>query len=111
MEIGGCYNNYYNANTIIQRAINNAVEYAMDDAYRADYVSKVKTATMLTTFEQNLADGMPDGWDYDLDVTGTDEPPYINVTGTVTFPTLFSQYGFDDVTFDIDILVQNVRLD
>lgn len=112
MELGSIYNNYYTVNSLLQRACNNAVEYAMDENYRSDYVSKIDGTTMILAIEENLNTTMPDTWDWEIDrIYSVLSPPYVNVTGTITLPTTFSQYGFDDITLNFDIIVKNIRLD
>jgi len=111
MEMGSAYNAYYDAETILQRSCNNAVEYGMMDEYRADHILKlnVKQATVL--FKQYLVDDMPRIYDYEISsISGTETPPNLTVTGTLTFPTLFSQYGFDDITVKFKVESNNFRI-
>jgi hypothetical protein len=53
---------------------------------------------------------MPDKYTVTVNsITGSAAPPALTVTGTVTFSTLFGQYGFDDLTFDFAVQSANYR--
>jgi hypothetical protein len=53
---------------------------------------------------------MPDKYTLNVSsITGTATPPTLIVTGTITFSTLFRQYGFDDITFDFTVKATNYR--
>jgi hypothetical protein len=53
---------------------------------------------------------MPDKYTVKIkSITGTATPPTLTVTGTVTFSTLFQEYGFDDVSFDFTVKSTNYR--
>lgn len=110
MEMGAVYQNYYDAETILLRSCNSAVEGNMSDAYRADSVQYLDVPGATADFYSYLASDMPDKYTVTISsVTGTATSPTLTVTGTVTFSTLFRQYGFDDITFHFTITSTNYR--
>jgi len=110
MEMGAVYENYYDAETILQRSCNSAVEGNMSDAYRADYILYLDVQGATADFYSYLASDMPDKYTLTVSsVTGTATPPSLTVTGTVTFSTLFQEYGFDDITFNFTVASTNYR--
>jgi Flp pilus assembly protein TadG len=110
MEMGAVYQNYYDAETILLRSCNSAVEGNMSDAYRADSVQYLDVPGATADFYSYLASDMPDKYTVTISsVTGTATSPTLTVTGTVTFSTLFRQYGFDDITFNFTITSTNYR--
>lgn len=110
MEMGAAYENYYDAETILLRSCNSAVEGNMSDDYRADNISYLNVSAATADFRSYLASDMPDKYTVKiLSITGTATSPTLTVTGTVTFSTLFSQYGFDDITFDFTVQSTNYR--
>jgi len=110
MEMGAAYENYYDAETILQRCCNSAVEKNMSDAYRADHILYLDVPDATADFYSYLESDMPDKYTLTVSsVAGTATPPNLTVTGTVTFSTLFQQYGFDDITFDFAVKSTNYR--
>jgi len=110
MEMGAIYENYYDAETILQRCCNSAVEKNMSDAYRADSILYLDVQGAKADFTSYLESDMPDKYTLTVkSVTGTASPPSLTVTGTVTFSTLFHKYGFDDITFDFTVKSTNFR--
>lgn len=110
MEMGAAYENYYDAETILQRSCNSAVEKNMLDAYRADNILRLDVPGATADFYSYLASDMPDKYTVTVSaITGTATPPTLTVTGTVTFSTLFGQYGFDDLTYDFTVQSTNYR--
>lgn len=110
MEMGAAYENYYDAETIIQRSCNSAVEKNMLDAYRADNILRLDVSAAKADFTRYLASDTPDKYTVTISsVTCSATPPALTVTGTVTFSTLFGQYGFDDLTFDFTVQSTNYR--
>ena len=110
MEMGAVYENYYDAETILQRCCNSAVEKNMSDAYRADNILYLDVQGATADFHRYLSSDLPDKYTLTVkSVTGTATPPSLTVTGTVTFPTLFHQYGFDEITFDFTVKSTNYR--
>lgn len=109
-EMGGAYQNYYNAETILQRSCNSAVEKNMMDAYRADGILRLDIAGAMDDFYRYIDTDMPDKYTVTVNsITGSEMPPSLTVTGTVTFSTLFGQYGFDDITFNFAAQSTNYR--
>ncbi len=110
MEMGAVYENYYDAETILQRSCNSAVEKNMLDAYRADNILRLDVSCAMADFFSFLSSDMPDKYTVTVNfITGSAAPPALTVTGTVTFSTLFGQYGFDDLTFDFAVQSTNYR--
>ncbi len=112
MELGAVYNNYYEAETIVHRTINNVVEDAMLDGYRADMESKIIPPQVLHLINDALAHELPDKYQWrTVNVRFGTDPQGIMVVGEVTFDTIFSKYGFPDVTFPMRVGAYNKRLE
>lgn len=110
MEMGAAYENHYAAETILQRSCNSAVEKNMLDAYRADGILRLDVAEAMSDFYRYLESDMPDKYTVTINsITGSEMPPVLTATGTVTFSTLFGQYGFDDLTLDFAVQSTNYR--
>ena len=110
MEMGATYENYYDAETILQRSCNSAVEKNMLDTYRADNILRLDVSGATADFRSYLASDMPDKYTVKIQsITGSATPPALSVTGTVTCSTLFGQYGFDDITFEFTVQSTNYR--
>ena len=110
MEMGAAYENYYDAETVLQRSCNSAVEKNMLDAYRADNILRLDVSAAKLDFYSYLSSDMPGKYTVRINsITGLATPPALTVTGTVTFSTLFGQYGFDDLTFDFTVQSTNYR--
>ena len=94
MEMGAAYENYYDAETILQRCCNGSVEKNMSDAYRADNILYLDVPSAIADFKNYLASDMPDKYTITVNsITGSATPPTLTVTGAITFSTLFKQYG------------------
>jgi Flp pilus assembly protein TadG len=110
MEMGAAYENHYAAETILQRSCNSAVEKNMLDAYRADGILCLDAAGAISDFYRYIESDMPDKYTVTVSsITGSATPPVLTATGTVTFSTLFGQYGFDDLAFDFAVQSTNYR--
>jgi Flp pilus assembly protein TadG len=110
MEMGTVYQNYYDAETLLLRCCNSAVEENMLDAYRADHILYLDVPGATADFCSYLNSDMPDKYTVKINyVSGTATPPTLTVTGTVTFSTLFRQYGFDDITIGFTVASTNYR--
>jgi hypothetical protein len=111
MEMGAIYQNYYDAETILQRCCNSAVESNMLDAYRADHILCLDVTAAKVDLYQYLDSDMPDKFKLTVSsITGTATPPTLIVTGSVSFSTLFKQYDFDNITFDFTVASANYRV-
>jgi hypothetical protein len=111
MEIGAIYENYYDAETILQRCCNSAVESSMLDTYRADHILYLDVPGASADFYSYIDTDMPDKYSLSvISITGTATPPTLTIRGTVTFSTLFQQYGFDDIIFDYVVEATNYRI-
>lgn len=112
IEMGGAYQNYGYAESALQRAANSAVESNMDDAYRADRVLILDTASAESDFRAFVASDFPSKYTVTVQaVTATASPPALTATGTISFPTIISQYGFRDLTFSFAVRATNYDLD
>lgn len=110
MEIGAAYENYYDAETILQRCCNSAVEKNMSDAYRADNILYLDVPSATADFNNFLASDMPDKYTVTIhSITGSATPPTLTAIGTITFSTLFKQYDFDDITFKFAVQATNYQ--
>ena len=110
MEMGAVCQNYYDAETILQRSCNSAVEKNMLDAYRADHILYLDVSGATEDYYSYLASDMPDKYTVTISsVTSSVTPPSLTVTGKVTFSTLFRQYGFDDITVGFTVKSSNYR--
>jgi hypothetical protein len=112
LEMGAAYENFDNAEAILQRSCNSAVEKNIDDTYRADRVLLLDTAAAEADFRSYVASDMPDKYTISIhSITMNETPPAMTVTGTVTFSTLFDQFDIDDVTFRFEVSATNTRLE
>ena len=111
MEFGGIFEQYQQAETLLQRACNSAVEANILDEYRADGILKLDTVQANEDFGNFVYDDM-DSYEVMISLVETSSmPPAMSVTGTVTFSTFFDSYGFDDVTYDFQVFATNYRLE
>ncbi len=111
MEMGAVQKNYTTALSVLQRSANSAVEKNMDDAYRADGILKLNAGGAKADFEMFAANDL--GSKYTLSISSLsalEEPPSLEATGTITFPTLFSKYGFEDVSFTFRVKAENFEV-
>lgn len=111
MEVGAIYQNYYDAETILQRCCNSAIEKNMLDTYRADNILYLDVPCATVDLNSYIESDMPDKYSLTVNsITGTATPPALTVNGTVTFSTLFRMYGFGEVTFDFTVESTNHRI-
>jgi hypothetical protein len=112
MEIGAVYQNYYDAETILLRCCNSAVEKNMLDTYRADRILCLDVPGATADFYIHLDSDMPEKYTVTVSsISGTATPPALIVTGTVTYSTLFQQYGFDDIIVGFTVKSTNYRIE
>jgi len=111
MELGGAYQNYYAAQSVLQRSANAALEKNMDDSYRADGILKLKADKAKTDFTQLASEDLDGKYTFYINsLSATEDPPSLTVTGTITFPTIFSKYGFEDLTFSFKVSAENFEV-
>ena len=112
MEMGAAFESYYDAETILQRACNSAVEKNIMDEYRADHILRLDVEGAELDFRHFADTDMSSKYTLDISsVAGNETPPSLTVKGNITFSTLFSQYGFDDITFDFKVRATNYVLE
>ncbi len=112
IEMGGAYENYDYCMDVLQRSCNSAVEANIDDTYRADKVLILDTSGAEADFYAFVANDLSDRYDVSFtSVSCTARPPSMEVIGTVTFNTIFTQYEWDDLTFDFKVRATNYDLD
>lgn len=122
MEIGGAYERYDYVMDVLQRDVNSTVESYILDNYRADMKltltqrasrrpaeARLLYAAVCELAEQDLnAHGYQVAIsDYEL----ADDALSFTVSGTASFPTLFSHVGFGDVTFAFRVTSRAYDLD
>lgn len=111
MEYGAAYFHYEQAEDILQRAVNSAVESSIRDEYRADKILLMDLEKASASFRNYVNTDFPKRYKVRISsMYMTNSPPTMKVTGTVTIPTLFSQYGFGDITFQFSVQAQNYDL-
>ena len=111
-EMGGVLEGYDCAMSVLQRSINSAVEANMDEAYRSDHILRLKVDAAKADFAAFSSADLPDKYTLTIrSVTGSASPPSLTATGTVTFPTLFSQFGIRDVTVGFTVKAENFAVD
>lgn len=112
VEMGTTYQNYDYAEALLQRAANSAVENNMMDEYRADHILMLDTSSAEADFRSFAASDIPAKSSVTItQVSATASPPTLTATGTVTFQTVFSKYGFSDLTFSYTVRATNYDLD
>ncbi len=112
VELGGIMENYDYAISVLQRSVNNAVEVQMVQGFRADRILRLNVDAARATFAAFAAADLPDRYRLTiLSSSGTISPPSLSATGTLTFPTLFSMFGFHDVTVRFTVRAANFALD
>ena len=112
IEMGATYQNYEYAQAVLQRAANSAVESNMRDEYRADRVLILDTTGAKSDFQAYAASDFPSRYTVTVSsVSASASPPKLTATGTISFSTVFSQYGFRDLTFSFTVRATNFHLD
>lgn len=111
IEMGSTYYRYEQAQAILQRAANSAVESNIDDRYRADKDLRLKTLQAQLDFRTFVLLDFPDNYTVKIkSVSTTTSPPSLTAKGTIRFKTVFSQFGFRDVTFNFTVRSTNYDL-
>ena len=97
---------------MLQRSCNSAVEANIDDTYRADKVLILDAAGAEADFYSFVSSDLTDRYHLTVSsITCTETPPSMTVIGTVTFNTIFAQYGWDDLTFSFKVRATNYDLE
>ena len=112
MELGAVYNNYYEAETIVHRTINNVLEDSMMDSYRGDMESKIIPPQVFHRINGAISNQLPEKYHWrTINVRFGVNPQGVMLIGEITFDTIFSKYGFPDVTFPMTVGAYNKRLE
>ena len=112
IEMGATYYRYEQAEAILQRAANSAVENNIDDKYRADKELRLRPILAQLEFRTFVLLDFPDNYTVKIrSIDTTTSPPSLTAEGTVSFSTIFSQFGFQDVTYDFSVRSTNYDLD
>lgn len=112
IEMGATYYRYDQAENILQRAANSAVESNINDKYRADKDLRLNTLQAQLDFRSFVALDFPDNYTVKIKkVSTTASPPSLTATGTIKFKTIFSKFGFRDVTFNFKVRSTNYDLE
>ena len=112
IEMGATYYRYEQAEAILQRAANSAVENNIDDKYRADRELRLRPILAQLEFRTFVLLDFPDNYTVKIkSIDTTTSPPSLTAEGTVSFSTIFSQFGFQDVTYDFTVRSTNYDLD
>ena len=112
VEMGSTYENSDYCMDVLQRSCNSAVEANIDDAYRADKVLILDPVGAEADFRSFVASDLSTRYHLVIDnVSCTETPPSMTVTGSVTFNTIFAQYDWDDLTFTFKVRATNYDLE
>ena len=112
VEMGSTYENYDYCMDVLQRSCNSAVEANIDDTYRADKVLILDPVGAEADFRSFVASDLSTRYHLVIDnVSCTETPPSMTVTGSVTFNTIFAQYDWDDLTFSFKVRATNYDLE
>ena len=112
IEMGSTLENYSYAESVLQRACNSAVEQNIIDAYRADHILKLDTGGAAADFRSYVRSDLPAKYRFTITrIRCTEDPPYMEVIGTIRFQTVFSKYGFGSITHTIKVVSTNYALD
>ncbi len=112
IEMGSTLENYSYAESVLQRACNSAVEKNIIDAYRADHILRMDTTGAARDFRSYAANDLPSKYQFTIQsINCSADPPAMEVTGTIRFDTVFSQYGFGSITHSVKVVSTNYALD
>ena len=112
IEMGSTMENYSYAESVLQRACNSAVVRNILDAYRADHILRMNNIGAAADFRNYVQNDLPEKYRLTIDrIRCTAEPPTMEVTGKLTFETVFSQFGFGIVTYSFKVVSTNYALD
>jgi len=112
IDMGATMENHDYAVSVLQRACNSAVEANILDEYRADRVLMLDAQGADEDFRSFVQNDLPSKYRVVINsVSCTASPPSMTATGTMTFPTVFSQYGFEKITVSFKVQSTNYDLD
>jgi hypothetical protein len=112
IDMGATMENHDYAVSVLQRACNSAVEANILDEYRADRVLMLDAQGADEDFRSFVQNDLPSKYRVVINsVSCSTSPPSMIVTGTITFPTVFSQYGFNEITVSFRVHSTNYNLD
>ena len=112
MELGSTYERYDYAMDVLQRSCNSAVEANIIDAYRADRILLLDTVSAKKDVQRFIREDMPESYTVSIStITCPLLTPSMTVRGKISFPTMFSQYGFGKVTYSFKVRATNYDLD
>lgn len=112
IEMGTTMENHDYAVSVLQRACNSAVEANILDEYRADRILMLDTHGADEDFRSFVQNDLPSKYRVVINsVNCTVSPPSMTASGTLTFPTVFSQYGFEEITVSFKVESTNFDLD
>jgi len=112
IEMGSTLENYSYAESVLQRACNSAVERNIIDTYRADRILRMDTIGAQRDFSAYVASDLPEKYQFTLQtISCTEAPPSMEVIGTIRFDTVFSKYGFGNVTHSVKVVSTNYAVD
>lgn len=112
MELGSTYERYDHAMDVLQRSCNSAVEANIIDEYRADRILRLDTTKAKRDVQKYIREDMPDGYTVSISTISCSMlNPSMTVSGKISFPTMFSQYGFGKVTYSFKVRATNYDLD
>ena len=111
LELGSAIERYDYVTDVIQRSCSSAVEKNILDEYRADHILKMDCGAAKADFRAFLRDDLPAQYRVSIrEIQCTETPPGMTVSGTITLPTLFAQYGKQN-TFNFTVRSTNYDLD
>jgi Flp pilus assembly protein TadG len=111
IEVGGAYESYDYAMDVLQRSCNSAVEGNIMDEYRADGILRLDTEKAKEDFSRFVSSDLPSRYSISAyNISATDAPPSMTVTGVIRFPTLLSQFGFEELSFSFKVRATNYDL-
>ena len=111
LELGSAMERYDYVTDVILRSCNSAVEKNILDQYRADRILKMDCSGAESDFRSFLRDDLPAQYSVSVQaVRCTETPPGMTVSGTLTLPALFAQYGKQN-TFPFTVRATNYDLD
>ena len=111
IEMGAVLENHDYALSVLQRACNSSVEANIMDESRADGILVLDTQGANEDFRSFVQNDLPSKYRVVISsVSCTTSPPSMTATGTISFSTVFSQYGFEEITVSFKVKSSNYDL-